>query len=359
MFRNFRMVSYIVFGRGSFDQLNEILSPQRKDSGSVMVFCVDDAFKDKPFKDRLPRNGRDLILWVNVDVEPKTAYVDLLTQQIKDAMNAGQGGLPAGIVGIGGGSTMDIAKAVSLMLTNPGSSADYQGWDLIRNPAVYHVGIPTLSGTGAEASRTAILTGPEKKLGLNSDFTVFDQIVLDPELIADAPVEQRFYTGMDCYIHCIESLTGTYLNAFSKAYGEKALDLCREVFLEGGPESDDKLMMASYCGGMSIAYSQVGVAHALSYGLSFVLGLRHGEGNSIAFNYLDEFYPEGVAEFREMMEKHGINLPKNITADLEEEKMNKMIDVALILEPLWENALGKGWKKLMTRDRIAELYRRM
>ena len=356
MFRNFRMVSYIVFGRGSFKQLDDILSKQRKDDGSTMVFCVDDVFKDKPFKNRLPLRSRDLLLWVNVDVEPKTSYVDRLTKQIKDETT---GRLPAGVIGIGGGSTMDIAKAVSLMLTNPGSSADYQGWDLIKNPAVYHVGIPTLSGTGAEASRTAILTGPQKKLGLNSDYTVFDQIVLDPEIVHGAPVDQWFYTGMDCYIHCIESLTGTYLNAFSKAYGEKALDLCRQVFLEGGPESEDKLMMASYCGGMSIAYSQVGVAHALSYGLSYVLGLRHGIGNSIAFDYLEEFYPEGVAEFRRMLEKHRINLPRNITANLGEENLNKMIDVALILEPLWENALGKDWKKVMTRDRIAELYRRM
>jgi 3-deoxy-alpha-D-manno-octulosonate 8-oxidase len=356
MFRNFKMVSYIIFGRGSFNQLDDILSKQRKDNGSVMVFCVDDVFKDKPFKDRLPLKSRDLLMWVNVDVEPKTSYVDRLTKQIKDEMT---GSLPAGVIGIGGGSTMDLAKAVSLMLTNPGSSADYQGWDLIRNPAVYHAGIPTLSGTGAEASRTAILTGPQKKLGLNSDYTVFDQIVLDPEIVQGAPVDQWFYTGMDCYIHCIESLTGTYLNAFSKAYGEKALDLCRQVFLEGGPESEDKLMMASYCGGMSIAYSQVGVAHALSYGLSYVLGLRHGIGNSIAFDYLDEFYPEGVAEFRRMLEKHRIDLPRNITANLEEEKLNKMIDVALILEPLWENALGKDWKKVMTRDRIAELYRKM
>jgi 3-deoxy-alpha-D-manno-octulosonate 8-oxidase len=359
MFRNFRMVSYIIFGRGSFNQLDDILSKYRKDEASVMVFCVDDVFKDKPLRDRLPLKDPDILMWVNVDVEPKTSYVDNLTRQIKDEMKSRHDSLPCGVIGVGGGSTMDIAKAVSLMLTNQGPSADYQGWDLIKNPGVYHVGVPTLSGTGAEASRTAILTGPQKKLGLNSDYTVFDQIVLDPEIVQGVPVDQWFYTGMDCYIHCIESLTGSYLNAFSKAYGEKALDLCRQVFLEGGRESEDKLMMASYCGGMSIAYSQVGISHALSYGLSFVLGLRHGIGNSIAFDYLDEFYPEGVAEFRKMMGKHKISLPRNITANLEAEKLNKMIDVALILEPLWENALGKDWKKVMTRDRIAELYKRM
>jgi 3-deoxy-alpha-D-manno-octulosonate 8-oxidase len=262
---------------------------------------------------------RDLVIWVNVDDEPKTAYVDDLTQKVKSYSNR----LPDGVVGIGGGSTMDLAKAVSLMLTNPGSSADYQGWDLIKNPAVYHVGIPTLSGTGAEVSRTTVLSGPKKKLGINSDHTVFDQIVLDPELIAGAPADQRFYTGMDTYIHCVESLTGTYLNAFSKAYGEKALELCREVFLDGRVDSDDKLMMASYCGGMSIAYSQVGICHALSYGLSFVLGTHHGIGNCIVFDYLDEYYSEWVDEFRRMMEKHSINLPRNLVAGIEKDKLEK------------------------------------
>ncbi len=167
-------------------------------------------------------------------------------------------GCPAAWVGIGGGSTMDLAKAVSLMLTNPGSSSQYQGWDLIKHPAVYHAAVPTLSGTGAEVSRTTVLTGPEKKLGLNSDYTVFDQVVLDPELTAGVPKDQHFYTGMDCYIHCIESLAGTYLNEFSKAYGEKSLGLCRQVFLEDHPDSADKLMMASFFGGMSIAYSPGG-----------------------------------------------------------------------------------------------------
>jgi len=359
MFRNFKLVSQVVFGRGCFDQLDDILAAKRKDVESFMVFLVDDVFSEHSLRERVPLKSQDLLLWVNVDDEPKTAYVDELTHQVKAYMKAGSGRFPDGVIGIGGGSTLDLAKAVSLMLTNAGSSADYQGWDLIRNPAVYHVSIPTLSGTGAEVSRTTVLTGPEKKLGINSVHTVFDQLVLDPNLISGPPADQRFYTGMDCYIHCVESLAGTFLNAFSKSYGEKALDLCMEVFLEGGSESDDKLMMASYFGGMSIAYSQVGVCHALSYGLSFVLGIHHGIGNCIAFDCLEEFYPEGVSGFRQMMEKNGVELPQNVVAGIESDKLDKMIDVALVLEPLWENALGADWKRIMTRDRISELYQRM
>jgi 3-deoxy-alpha-D-manno-octulosonate 8-oxidase len=352
-FRNFKMVDYVVYGRGAFNQLGDILKPHRKND-SPMIFLVDHFFEGKELPARIPLYGGDKIVFVDVNDEPKTAYVDSLADELKDEF-----GMVSGIIGIGGGSTMDLAKAVSLMMNNPGSSADYQGWDLVKHAGVYKAGIPTLSGTGAEVSRTTVLTGPTRKLGMNSDFTPFNQIVLDPELTADAPANQRFYTGMDCYIHCIESLTGTYLNEFSKSYGEKALDLCRYIFLEKeawDEECDDKLMMASYAGGMSIAYSQVGVAHAVSYGLSYLLGTKHGIGNCIVMNHLEEYYPEGVAEFKRMVEKNGIHIPQGICKDLSEDQFDTMINVSLGMKPLWENALGKDWEKKMTREKLRELY---
>lgn len=355
-FRNFKLVGYVVFGRGSFNQLDEILAPHRKE-GQPMVFLVDHFFEGTNLPNRIPLRNNDVILYSDVTMEPKTSYVDELSNRLKQEF-----GYVSGVVGIGGGSTMDLAKAVSLMMNNPGSSADYQGWDLVKYPGVYKVGIPTLSGTGAEVSRTTVLTGPTKKLGMNSDFTPFDQIVLDPELIRNAPVNQRFYTGMDCYIHCIESLEGTFLNAFSKSYGEKALELCQKVFLEKDrwdDESDDLLMMASYAGGMSIAYSQVGVAHAVSYGLSYLLGTKHGIGNCIVMDHLEEFYPAGVQEFKKMVEKNGIDIPKGICSGLTDEQFDKMIDVSLGMKPLWENALGKDWEKKMTRDRLRGLYEKL
>lgn len=355
MFRNFKMVSNVLFGRGCFNQLDQILAGWRKTQDAWIVFVVDDVFTESDLEKRIPLQDADMLLRVNVDDEPTTAYVDSLTAQVRQFNPV----LPSGVIGIGGGSTMDLAKAVSLMLTNPGSSVDYQGWDLIQNPAVFHAAVPTLSGTGAEVSRTAVLTGPEKKLGLNSDYTVFDQVVLDPELIKGVPRQQWFYTGMDCYIHCIESLQGTFLNEFSRSYGEKSLDLCRQVFLDDAPDPDDKLMMASYFGGMSIAYSQVGACHALSYGLSYILHTHHGVGCCIAFDVLDEFYPEGVEEFRAMKQKHGIQLPRNITAGVDEQSMERMITVALGLDPLWENCLGKDWKTRMTRDKARSLFERM
>ncbi len=356
-FRNFKMVDYVVYGRGCFEQLDEIIAPKRK-KDKPMIFLLDAYFaNNNEFKSRLSLKGNDKLLIADVTYEPKTSQVDAIAGSLKEEF-----GEISGIIGIGGGSVMDLAAAVSLMMTNPGKAQDYQGWDLVKIPGVYKVGVPTISGTGAEVSRTCVLSGPEKKLGMNSDFTPFDQIVLDPELIKSVPKNQRFYTGMDCYIHCIESLEGTYINAFSKSYGDKALELCQKVFLhkkEWDDESDEDLMMASYAGGMSIAYSQVGVAHAVSYGLAHVLGVKHGIGNCIVFNHLEEFYPEGVKEFHQMVKQADIDIPKNITKGLTEEQFETMINVSMNMKPLWENALGKDWEKIMTREKLRSLFERL
>jgi 3-deoxy-alpha-D-manno-octulosonate 8-oxidase len=143
-FRNFKMIGYGIYGRGAFNQLDEILQPNRKGE-APMIFLVDHFFEGKPLAGRVPLRGKDKIIFVDVTYEPKTTYVDKLAKDLKDEF-----GTVSGVIGIGGGSAMDLAKAVSLMMNNPGSSADYQGWDLVKNAGVYKVGIPTLSGTGVQ-----------------------------------------------------------------------------------------------------------------------------------------------------------------------------------------------------------------
>ena len=358
-FKNFPMVPRVIFGRGSFNQLNEVLAPKRLGLNAPFVFLVDDVFKNNAWlTSRIQLSYDDRIIFVSADEEPKTSQVDNLVEDI--ILKSKQ--RPSGIIGIGGGTLLDLAKAVSILITNQGRAQDYQGWDLVKSKALYHVGIPTISGTGSEVSRTTVLTGPEKKLGINSDFTPFDQVILDSEKSKGVPKDQWFYTGMDCYIHCVESLTGTYLNSFSESYGNMALDLCKQIFLEDNLskiESQEKLMMASWHGGMSIVYSQVGVAHAMSYGLSYLLGTKHGIGNCIVFDHLEEFYPEGVKLFKQMKAKHNITLPQGLCADLSDSDINIMIKVALSLEPLWENALGKNWKKTITPGKLKTLYQKM
>lgn len=350
------MVPRVVYGKGSAVQTEEIVEPIRK-NGYPIIYFADHCFKDKPLVQEIPVKRNDKIIFIDTTDEPKTSEVDRIRDELTEEF-----GKVSGIIGYGGGSVMDMTKAVSLMMTNDGSSADYQGWDLVKNEGVYHAGIPTLSGTGAEVSRTCVLTGPEKKLGMNSDYTPFNQVILDPSLVGSAPKEQSFYTGMDCYIHCIESLNGTYLNAFSRSYGEKALELCKKIYLKKDhwdEESNEDLMMASWHGGMSIAYSQVGVAHALSYGLSYVLGVKHGVGNCIAFEKIEEYYPEGVRDFKKMVEKFQVEIPQNICSQMSDEEMEKMVQIALNLTPLWENALGKNWREKMNQKTVRELYEKM
>lgn len=358
-YKNFPMVPRVVFGRGSFNQLSEIIAPQRLNPDAPFIFLVDDVFKNNTWLlSRIPLSYDDKIIFISADEEPRTSQVDDLVEDIILTTKE----RPSGIIGIGGGTLLDLAKAVSIMLTNEGEAKDYQGWDLVKNPAIYHVGIPTISGTGAEVSRTTVLTGPTKKLGINSDFTPFDQVILDSELTKNVPTQQWFFTGMDCFIHCAESLNGTYLNTFSETYGNMAYDLCKEIFLDNTlsvEKSQEKLMMASWHGGMSIAYSQVGVAHAMSYGLSYLLGLKHGIGNCIVFEHLEEFYPKDVAIFKAMKMKHNIQLPQGVCSNLSDGDFDIMIGVALGLEPLWENALGNNWKKTMTPKKLKELYQKM
>ena len=356
-YRNFPMVPRVIFGRGSLNQLGEILMPNRKHSDAPFIFLVDDVFEGTELVNRIPLIFNDQIIFISAEEEPKTEQVDFLVKKIQTDFTE----LPSGIVGIGGGTLLDLSKAVAIMLTNNGSAADYQGWDLVEKKSIYHVGIPTISGTGAEVSRTTVLLGPKMKLGINSDHTTFDQVIMDPDLIQGVEREQWFYTGMDCYIHCIESLNGTYINAFSQSYGEKALELCKEVYLDDlSPEdSRDKLMMASWHGGMSIAYSQVGVAHAMSYGLSYLLGVKHGIGNCLVFQHLEEFYPEGVALFNLMRKKHNIELPKGLCANLSESDFDTMITVAMGMEPLWENAIGKHWREVITPEKLKSIYEKI
>ncbi len=357
--KNFKSIEKTVFGRGSFAQLADIVAPIRERNQKYFVYIVDNYFKGKPLAMQLQALPEDEIYFIDVDPhEPTTEQID----QLRDEILAKKG-LPSGLIGIGGGSIMDIAKALALMLTNEGSSVQYQGLNLIKKPGVYHLGVPTISGTGAECSMTAVLTGPEKKLGLKCDWTIFDQVILDSELTESVPTDKWFYTGMDTFIHCIESRDGILNNAYSFAYGEQSLKLCREVYLGENagrsPENDDKLMVASLMGGLSLTYSEVGICHALSYGLSKIFGEKHCYANCLAFQHLGDYYPEGVAEFKTMLQQHQITLPQGLSKAWSEEEITAMAQVAYNLPHMWNHAIGTDWKEKITLDTIKDLFRRL
>ncbi|MBP8016595.1 iron-containing alcohol dehydrogenase [Candidatus Gracilibacteria bacterium] len=340
----------MIYGYNSINELRCIVEKY-----DTVLYLIDSFFKNDMLKEKIYIRKKDVTIFIDVTNEPRTSYVDSIIQSLKKNIIS-----PDLIIAIGGGSTLDIGKAVSIILMNGGLCKDYQGWDLVKKKGIYKIGIPTISGTGAEVSRTAVMISEIQKLGINSDYSVFDLIILDPSFLQTVPNEQYFYTAMDCFIHCVESIKGTFINEFSRSYSEKAIELCREVFLNKKiSERDAKIMMASYFGGCAIYYSETGICHALSYGLSFILNIHHGIGNCIVFNVLDDFYGDYVNEFRKMAEFNSIKIPKGIMNNVGDNLLDKMVELTLKMEKPLTNAFGGEWSKIMTKQKIKELYKTM
>jgi 3-deoxy-alpha-D-manno-octulosonate 8-oxidase len=357
-----RNVGRFNFGAGALSELAQHVQHRRDNAHAqgapgAVVYFVDEFFRAKSqTMTRLAAQTGDHVEFVPTAVEPTTEFIDDLTRTlIADGHTR-----PATVVGIGGGITMDTTKAVANLLTNGGKAEDYQGWDLVKVPGIHKIGVPTISGTGAEATRTCVLTNTRSglKLGMNSDHTVFDQVILDPELTATVPREQYFFTGMDSYIHCVESLSGSYRNAIGDAYAREALRLCREVFLSQdmmSAESRERLMVASYLGGCAIATSYVGVVHPLSAGLSVVLHLHHCVANCIVMRAMEEFYPEAHSEFWSVAEAQGVKVPSGIARDLTADQRQAIYDASIMHAKPLTNALGPRFRDVLSADKVSAL----
>lgn len=359
-------VSSFNFGVSSLADLPKYVDARRgcaAEAGSDcnIVYIVDDFFFNQPeMLARLGAKCGDRIEFVSTQEEPTTEAVD---QRVAGLLDAGFS-KPAAIVGMGGGITLDTAKGVANLLTNGGKAEQYQGWDLVRVPAVHKVGIPTISGTGAEATRTCVMTNTRSglKLGMNSDYTVFDHLILDPELTATVPRDQYFYTGMDAYIHCFEAMAGSYRNAVGDAYSRETLNLCRQVFRDEdmmSSASRERLMVASYLGGCAIATSYVGLVHPFSAGLSVVLGVHHCVANCITMRAMAEYYPEAYDEFWTMAEYQKVNIPCGIGQGLKDEQYRALYNATVIHQKPLTNALGGDYLEVLTYDKVVSLFQKM
>ncbi|MDQ6770830.1 MAG: iron-containing alcohol dehydrogenase family protein [Gemmatimonadota bacterium] len=364
--RQVKNVGSFKFGAGSIDELPEYLDSRRAQAAASrretpVIYFVDEFFADNTsIIARLGQKPGDRLEIVTTATEPKTEGID---QRVAALVHAGFQE-PSTLVALGGGCTLDTTKAVANLLTNGGLAEQYQGWDLVKRPAVHKVAIPTISGTGAEATRTCVMTNSRTglKLGMNSDHTVFDHVILDPDLTATVPRNQYFFTGMDAYIHCIESTSGSFRNAIGDAYSRETISLCRRVFLADdmmSPESREQLMVASYLGGCAIATSYVGVVHPLSAGLSVVLGLHHCVANCIVMRAMGEFYPEAHDEFFAMAERQHVTIPEGVCRGLSDEQYHSLYKATLIHDKPLTNALGSGYRDVLTFDKVVRLFESM
>lgn len=321
------------------------------------VFLIDDFFDAASTASELGAAQGDWVFPVPTAEEPSTSSIDVFTSRILE-----QDERPPGVVvGFGGGITMDSAKALSNLLTNRGQAQDYQGWDLLTRAGVHKIGVPTISGTGAETSRTCVLTNAQThvKLGMNSRFSLYNVVILDPSLSETVPRNQFFYTGMDTYMHSIESLSGRYRNPFADALSREAVRQVREVF-----ESDDmmsnqnrtSLMTASCIGGMAIAGSYVGLIHPMSAALSVVFGTHHGVANCMVMRAMKDFYPVEYAEFWRMAEKQEVEVPMLQGASLTQTELDRLSDATLMHERPLSNALGIDYRSHLGGGRLQDLF---
>jgi len=358
MYRNVKNVPYYIFGKGSLAQLGDLLSERRSAQGEGVAFFIDHFFRGSDLVVRLPVEQGDRIIYVDVTDEPTTDYMDVLAAQVREAASS----LPCCMVALGGGSVMDACKAVANLMTNPGLAEDYQGWELVKNAPVYKIAVPTLAGTGSECSRTCVLSNVKKrlKLGMNSDYTVFDQVIMDPELTRSVPRDQFLYTGMDTYMHCFETLTGSYRNRIVDALAEKAVSMCEDIFLSDDMMSEvnlEKMMIASYLGGMATGY--VGVVHPFSAGLSVALHMRHGIANCYALTVLEDIYPEQYATFMRMLERQQVKLPRGICQNLDAEDYDALYEGTIVHENSLANRLGTDFRKILSKENVIERFKRM
>jgi alcohol dehydrogenase len=228
--------------------------------------------------------------------EPTIARLDGLAARARAA------GADA-VVGVGGGSTMDSAKGIAVLLTNPGGGAQYQGFGLVRNTPAPLLLVPTTAGSGSEATYSAVFINEATgiKRGINGPGVRAFAAVLDAELTDDLPPAQRAASGMDALIHAIESYAALNATRYSRMFATEAMRLIfpalpRAVRNRADQGAGEDLLLGAHFAGIAIANSEVGLSHALSYPLGVRYAVPHGLGNAIMIGCTSAFNAEACPE---------------------------------------------------------------
>lgn len=223
------------------------------------------------------------------------------------------------VIGLGGGSVLDVAKTVAMLLTNRGAVEDYLGADLVEEESVPTILMPTTSGTGSEITPNALFYVPVKraKEAIVSPFIVATIAIVDPELTWTVPSTVTAATGIDALCHAIESYTGQNSTPLSELYATEAIRLISEnlrqaVFNGSDREARAGMALGSLYAGIAIANSGTNAVHALAYPLQGLQRIPHGIANSLLLPYVMEFNLIGnlqkFARVAEMMGQPTVHL---------------------------------------------------
>jgi alcohol dehydrogenase class IV len=219
-----------------------------------------------------------------------------------------------GLISIGGGSPMDSAKAIGVVVTHPGSILDYEGLGKVKYPIPPHVAIPTTYGTGSELSFGAVVTDPKRnfKAPIGSTLLFPKVSIIDPELALHLPHQIAASTGMDALTHGIETYVSKKAQPITEAISLHAIRLVSENLrkaVTGDLEGTAYMMIASTMTGFSFSHTRTGAVHAMALALGGHFDTPHGVTNAVLLPYVMEFNLEACPEkFRDISRAMGESL---------------------------------------------------
>ncbi|MDD4238804.1 MAG: iron-containing alcohol dehydrogenase, partial [Desulfotomaculaceae bacterium] len=201
------------------------------------------------------------------------------------------------VVAFGGGSCIDTAKVVSILLTNPSPCLQYAGPpNLVKNPGKPLIAIPTTSGTGTEATPFTIITVPSlsKKVAIASPYVAPRLAILDPAIMVGLPPAITAYTGMDALTHAIESYTAKNASPFTDDLAIRAIKLIAQNIMEAtnngsNVEARANMHLASLMAGIAFGNAFVGMVHAIAHPISAHCNVAHGLANATCLSYVMDY----------------------------------------------------------------------
>lgn len=220
------------------------------------------------------------------------------------------------VIGVGGGSAMDTAKAIAVLATNKGAAADYLGLNKVSKPGLPKIMIPTTAGTGSEVTFTAVFLRKnlKKKEGMNSPYLYPELALLDPELTLTLPPAPTAQTGLDALCHAIESYTSINASPMSEMFSLEAIALIAEnlrTCVHDGKniEARERMLLGSLYAGIGLANAGVTAVHSLSYPLGGQYGVGHGLANTMLLPAVMAFnLPAALEKFTDIAEAMGENV---------------------------------------------------
>ena len=267
------------------------------------------------------------------------------------------------LVGLGGGSPMDVAKAIGVQVTNPGPLLNYEGLDKVVNPIPPLIAIPTTAGTGSEVTAASVFTDRARKFKtfLRSTYIVPKVALLDPQLLLTLPPPILASTGMDAFTHAYESFVSTNTNPVSQALAIDAIrlisqNLRRFYAYPENLEAAEAMMIASTMAGLAFASGRTGIVHGMAHPLGGHYDVPHGVANAILLPHCMEFTRMGTPElFRriaEAMEEdiRGVSLD-GASKKAVEAVRNLLSDIG-IPKNLREAGAGKEGIEVMAQEAI-------